>query len=69
MRFQIVTSHSNHKTEQQYYIEPSYKSNSFFTYITKQSFLVNNMYSAAGTRDKHNYLDTKAYSEGQKGAA
>ena len=43
--------------------------NPFFTYITKKSFLVNNTLSAAGTRDKHNYLNIKAYPKLQKGAA
>ena len=30
---------------------------------------VNNTLSAAGTKDKHNYLNIKVYLEGQKGAA
>ena len=28
---------------------------------------VNNTFGAEGTRDKHNYLNIKVYSEGQKG--
>ena len=30
---------------------------------------LNNTLSAAGTKDKHNYLNIKVYPEGQKGVA